>query len=72
MSFSNMICKILKISSPLRFSTTQMNESVKQYCSSSNVYSGATLCKTQESVKTYHLNEVIQCIRESSKSSETI
>jgi len=72
MSFSKMICKILKMSSPLRFSTILMNESVKQYCSSSRVYSGATFCRTHESVKTYHQNDVIQWIRDSSKSSETM
>ena len=59
------------MSSPLRFSTTLINESVKQYYSSSKVYSGATFYKTLESVKTYHLNEVTQWINESSKSSET-
>lgn len=62
---------MLRISSPFKFTITLIKASVKEYTSSSRVWSGDTLLKTLESVKTYHLNDAIQCIKDNSKSSQT-
>jgi len=71
-NFSKIIWRILNISSPFKFSITQMNESVKEYTSSSSVWSGETQLRTLESVRTYLQKEATQCMSDSSKSSQTL